>query len=131
MGFPGETEEEFEQTMDFLERCGFAAVHVFPFSVRKGTRAASLPGQLAQKEKAARAQRAKDTAARLSKAYRSRFVGRLLEALPEHRTAGRWAAHGLYGFPIYIEGTGAVKNCPVKVRVTGLYRDGVLAEIIP
>ena len=131
VGFPGETEEEFEQTMDFLERCGFAAVHVFPFSVRKGTRAASLPGQLAQKEKAARAQRAKDTAARLSKAYRSRFVGRLLEALPEHRTAGRWAAHGLYGFPIYIEGTGAVKNCPVKVRVTGLYRDGVLAEIIP
>ena len=131
VGFPGETEEEFEQTMDFLERCGFAAVHVFPFSVRKGTRAASQPGQLAQKEKAARAQRAKDTAARLSKAYRSRFVGRLLEALPEHRTAGRWAAHGLYGFPIYIEGTGAVKNCPVKVRVTGLYRDGVLAEIIP
>ena len=131
VGFPGETEEEFEQTLEFLERCGFAAVHVFPFSVRKGTRAASLPGQLTQKEKAARAQRAKTVAARLSEAYRSRFIGRLLEALPEHRTDGRWAAHGLYGFPIYIEGAGAEKNRPVEVRVRDLYRDGVLAEMIP
>ena len=130
VGFPGESEAEFTETLDFLEQCAFAAVHVFPYSARQGTRAASLSGQLSQREKAARAARAKQTAARLGEAYRSRFIGRRLQALPEHRSGGLWAAHGRYGFPIYIEGTGAAKNRPVEVEVRGLVRDGVIAAIV-
>ncbi len=54
-----------------------------------------------------------------------------MQALPEHLTEdGRWAAHGTYGFPIYIEGEGAAKNHPVTVQVLGLHRDGVSAKII-
>ena len=131
VGFPGETETEFQQTLAFLEKCAFASVHVFPYSVRKGTRAAAMPDQLPHSVKEARAQQAKAVAARLSEAYRSRFAGCVMQALPEHRTGGYWAAHGPYGFPIYIDGEGLQKNHPVQVRVFGLWRDGVRAEVLP
>ena len=127
VGFPGETEDEFMQTLAFLERCAFASVHVFPYSVREGTKAAAMPGQLNQQTKTARAERAKRVAETLSTAYRKQFVGRTLYALPEHPTGGLWAAHGRYGFPVYIEGK-AEKNHPVTVKVIGLYKDGVLAK---
>lgn len=127
VGFPGETEDEFTQTLAFLERCAFASVHVFPYSVREGTKAAAMPGQLDQQTKTARAERAKQVAETLSAAYRKQFVGRTLYALPEHPTGGLWAAHGRYGFPVYIEGK-AEKNHPVTVKVIGLHKDGVLAK---
>lgn len=128
VGFPGETEDEFTQTLAFLERCAFASVHVFPYSVREGTKAAAMPGQLDQQTKTARAERAKQVAETLSAAYRKQFVGRTLYALPEHPTGGLWAAHGRYGFSVYIEDK-AEKNHPVTVKVIGLHKDGVLAKI--
>ena len=128
VGFPGETEDEFTQTLAFLERCAFASVHVFPYSAREGTKAAAMPGQLDQQTKTARAERAKQVAETLSAAYRKQFVGRTLYALPEHPTGGLWAAHGRYGFPVYIEDK-AEKNHPVTVKVIGLHKDGVLAKI--
>lgn len=128
VGFPGETEDEFTQTLAFLERCAFASVHVFPYSVREGTKAAAMPGQLDQQTKTARAERAKQVAETLSAAYRKQFVGRTLYALPEHPTGGLWAAHGRFGFPVYIEDK-AEKNHPVTVKVIGLHKDGVLAKI--
>ena len=128
VGLPGETEDEFTQTLAFLERCAFASVHVFPYSVREGTKAAAMPGQLDQQTKTARAERAKQVAETLSAAYRKQFVGRTLYALPEHPTGGLWAAHGRYGFPVYIEDK-AEKNHPVTVKVIGLHKDGVLAKI--
>ena len=128
VGFPDETEDEFTQTLAFLERCAFASVHVFPYSVREGTKAAAMPGQLDQRTKTARAERAKQVAETLSAAYRKQFVGRTLYALPEHPTGGLWAAHGRYGFPVYIEDK-AEKNHPVTVKVIGLHKDGVLAKI--
>ena len=130
VGFPGETEEEFSQTLAFLQSCGFAAVHVFPFSVREGTRAAQMDGQLPAEVKAERAARAGQVAASLSEAYRARFIGRTLAALPEHRSGEFWASHGDYGFPIYIEGGGLQKNRPVRVRATALCRDGLRAEFL-
>lgn len=131
VGFPGETEEEFAETLAFLKRCAFAAVHVFPFSVREGTRAASLQGQLSQQEKAARAEQAKEVALLLSEEYRCGFIGKEMTVLPEHRTGGFWAAHGTYGFPIYIEeDTRVYKNGPVSVQLEALYRDGLRGKIL-
>ncbi|MBQ6527817.1 MAG: tRNA (N(6)-L-threonylcarbamoyladenosine(37)-C(2))-methylthiotransferase MtaB, partial [Clostridia bacterium] len=54
-GFPGETEQEFEETRAMIREIGFARIHVFPFSAREGTPAASMPGQLSRKEKEDRA----------------------------------------------------------------------------
>lgn len=130
VGFPGETEEEFAQTLEFLNQCAFAAVHVFPYSVREGTRAAQMEGHLPQNVKTTRAARAKAAAARLSEAYLRRFLGRTLLALPEHPAKGVWVSHGTFGFPIYIEGTGIQKNVPLSVQAVDLYRDGLRAKII-
>ena len=57
VGFPGETEEEFSQTLDFIRKCAFSQMHIFPYSRRQGTPAAAMPGQLSNAEKAQRAQR--------------------------------------------------------------------------
>ena len=94
VGFPGETEEEFETTLRFLEKCAFASVHVFPYSPREGTKAADMPGQLDKTVKTERAERAKRVAAVLSENCRRGFIGRELEVLPEHPAGGVWAAHG-------------------------------------
>ena len=58
VGFPGETEEEFAQTLAFLSRCAFSAMHIFPYSRRSGTPAASMPGQCPNAVKQARARQA-------------------------------------------------------------------------
>ena len=129
VGFPGEDDAEFAQTLDFLRRCAFSAIHVFPYSPREGTRAAGMDGQLPNEVKAARADRVRALANELTQDYLARFCGRTLEALPEHRTGGCWAAHGRYGFPIYIDSEQAQKNHPIIVRLTEPYRDGLLAKI--
>ena len=74
-GFPGETEEEFAATLSFIRRCGFAAMHVFPYSVRPGTKAAALP-QLTAAVKDERARRAAAVASELRRAYLRRWIGR-------------------------------------------------------
>ena len=82
-GFPGETEEEFRETLDFAEKVGFYEIHIFPYSVRQGTRAASMPGQLTRTEKAERVRRLSEIAALQSRKFRERRIGREEEILTE------------------------------------------------
>ncbi|WP_283675380.1 tRNA (N(6)-L-threonylcarbamoyladenosine(37)-C(2))-methylthiotransferase MtaB [Butyricicoccus sp. Marseille-Q5471] len=131
VGFPQETEAEFAETLAFLERCAFASVHVFPFSAREGTRAAEMDGQLPQSVKAERASRAKAVAECLSERYRMDLLGRVIDVLPEHTGAdGTWVGHGCFGVPVYIRENALAKNVLSRVCITGLYRDGWLAEKI-
>lgn len=129
VGFPGETEEEFEQTLAFLNRCAFAAVHVFPYSKREGTVAAKMEHQIKQDIKKKRAQIAKSIAAPLSEMYRKSFVGKTLYVLPEQSTKnGYRVSHGNYSFPIYIKDTESEKNKPMYVDIIRVYQDGVLGK---
>lgn len=82
-GFPGETEEDFAETLSFLEKCGFFFVHAFPYSPRPGTAAADMPGQLARAEKEARVRRAGEVVRRLQGAYLASRVGKTLPVLFE------------------------------------------------
>ena len=82
-GFPGETEEEFRETLAFAEKVGFYEIHIFPYSVRQGTRAASMPGQLTKAEKAERVRRLSEIEARQSREFRERRIGREEEILTE------------------------------------------------
>ncbi|MBR3751236.1 MAG: tRNA (N(6)-L-threonylcarbamoyladenosine(37)-C(2))-methylthiotransferase MtaB [Clostridia bacterium] len=88
VGFPGETEEELEATCAFVKRVGFAFVHVFPYSRRKGTRAAEMPDQVAPQVKKARAARLSKICAELKNAYISRFLGCEVEVLAERSANG-------------------------------------------
>ena len=87
-GFPGETEEDFRQTLGFIESCGFLFVHAFPYSRRPGTKAAELPGQLPRAEKEERVRRAGEVIRRMRSEYLASQVGRTLPVLFERPHEG-------------------------------------------
>ncbi len=82
-GFPGETEEEFEETRAFLQKINFYEVHVFKYSRRRKTAADRMPNQLTEKEKAARSSVLIEESAKRSREYRAWYVGRLIDVLLE------------------------------------------------
>ena len=92
-GFPGETEEDFAQTLRFIRSVGFAAMHVFPYSIRPGTRAAEMPGQLTHAVKNARAAQAQAAADQMQTAYLDAQRGQTLRVLFETERDGRWQGH--------------------------------------
>ena len=93
VGFPGETEEEFEKTLDFIRRCGFAQIHVFPYSIRPGTRAAAME-QVPKSVKEERAARAGAIAAALHEEYLQSCVGKTFPVLFEQPGApGFYTGH--------------------------------------
>lgn len=85
VGFPGETREEFQQSLEFVERLEFAKVHVFPFSARPGTEAASLPAHVSYQEKKARVDAMLQVAKASTRQFQQRFLGRRLDVLWESR----------------------------------------------
>lgn len=82
-GFPGETEEEFEETYAFARQIGFYEMHVFKYSRREGTVAANLPGQLTDREKSARSERLITLGKQMSDEYVARHEGLVREVLFE------------------------------------------------
>ena len=92
-GFPGETETDFSETMEFIQSIGFAEMHVFPFSSRPGTKAAELPGQLTHAVKNARAAAAQDAAEKMQIAYLDAQVGTTLQVLFETDRGAQWQGH--------------------------------------
>ncbi len=85
VGFPGETKEEFETTLSFVKECGIYEAHVFKYSRRKGTKADRMPGQLTEKEKAARSNRLISLAAENKKTFMEYYIGREVQALMEEK----------------------------------------------
>ena len=97
VGFPGESEAEFEETVKFLEEVNFYEMHVFKYSVRKGTVAAKLPVQIPDPVKGVRSDVLLEMTERQSKDYRSRFIGKseelLLEEIIQTPEGACWRGH--------------------------------------
>lgn len=93
VGFPGETEAEFEATLAFLSRCSFSRMHIFPYSRREGTPAAAMPDQVPRAVKADRASRAAELAAAMEKSWLSGWIGRTVPVLFEERKEGFWRGY--------------------------------------
>lgn len=85
VGFPGETEEEFQQTYDFIAENKFSELHVFPYSKRTGTPAARMEDQVEEEVKNERVHRLIELSNQLAKEYASRFEGEILEIIPEEQ----------------------------------------------
>ena len=86
VGFPGETEEEFEATKAFLERIGFYEMHIFKYSRRAGTRADRMPEQVPEQVKSVRSEVLLKLEKQMSKAYRESFSGKKKTVLLEEKT---------------------------------------------
>ena len=127
VGFPGETEEEFRQSLEFIRKCAFAGMHIFPYSRRPGTPAADMPGQLGNDVKEERSRAAIAVARQMNRSYRESLVGTLQEVLFEEEGAFS-TGHARNYIRVWAEGKG-LHNRIRSVRITGLYQDGLLGEI--
>lgn len=117
VGFPGETEEEFSTTLDFIRKCGFAQMHLFPYSIRPGTPAAKME-QVSAQVKEERARRAAEVAARMHRDYLEGCVGEVYPVLFEQPKDGRYAGHAPNYMEVFAEGED-LHNEVRSVRITG------------
>lgn len=119
VAFPGETEEEFGATLDFSRRCGFAAMHVFPYSRRTGTPAADLPEQCPNAVKEERAHAAGTLAREMTAAWLGQWVGRTEQVLFEEEKDGLWRGHTTRYIEVRVGGEG-LHNELRQVRIDGV-----------
>ena len=117
-GFPQETEEEFAQTLAFIEECGFAAMHIFPYSIRPGTKAAAME-QVPAAVKEQRTARAAQVAERMHRAYLDGCVGQVYPVLFEQPKGERYAGHAPNYMEVDVEASG-LHNVIKNVRITGV-----------
>ena len=128
VGFPGESEEEFRETLAFVEKCAFSAMHIFPYSRRSGTPAAQMPGQVPNAVKEERAHRAGELARRLEEAYLEAWVGETLPVLFEEKKDGLWRGHAPNYTEVLLAGED-LHNVEKRVRITGRKELSLLGEI--
>ena len=127
-GFPGETEEEFAQTLAFIERCGFAAMHIFPYSVRPGTKAAAMPDQCTAAVKEQRAARAAEMAERMKQAYLRGCVGQTYPVLFEQERNGLYVGHAPNYCQVGVRGED-LHNIVLNVKIAGVDGDMLIGEL--
>jgi len=128
VAFPGETEEEFRQSLDFIRKCDFADMHIFPYSRRPGTPADKMPGQHNNATKEARSRAAIAVAEEMSHAYRENLIGTKLEVLFEENDGLYCTGHAPNYVKVYAEGQN-LHNEIHTVTVKEVYKDGVIGTL--
>ena len=129
VAFPGETEEEFRQSLEFIRKCAFADMHIFPYSRRPGTPADKMPGQLGNAIKEERSRAAIAVAEEMSKAYREKLVGTIQPVLFEEKDGDFFTGHAPNYVKVYMEGEN-LHNQVRDVEITAVYKDGVIGKCI-
>ena len=117
VGFPDETEEDFQNTLDFLRKCSFSQVHIFPYSRRKGTVADTMDHQITNGEKKRRAHLAKEVTDGTRRDFLEGCIGETLPVLFETTDGKIWQGHSDTYLNVLVEGEnlrGFVKNVKIK-----------------
>ena len=127
-GFPEETEEEFAQTLDFIRSCGFAQMHIFPYSIRPGTPAANMK-QIPKSVKEERARRGAAVAAEMRREYLNACVGNIYPVLFEQPKGDKFFGHAPNYMEVLVDGAN-LHNVVRNVRITGVEDEALLGEIV-
>ncbi len=129
VGFPGETDAEFQETLDFCRQMQFARIHVFPYSPRPGTEAADMTQQVPAAVKKQRSRQMLSLARDSAKSFQQRFFGIAMNVLWEKQSGGIWS--GLTGnyIKVYAGNDKDLTNRVLPVKLMKLYRDGVWGSI--
>lgn len=127
VGFPGETIEMYERGLRFIEQMNFSEMHVFPYSKRTGTPAARMEDQVDEEEKNRRVQEMIDLSERMQLSYAEKFVGTVVEVIPEREAKGREGSGVLTGHSdnyLNVEFTGPEsllgELCEVRITAAGV-----------
>lgn len=127
VGFPTETEQDFEDSLRIVEEAGFAQIHAFPYSPREGTNAYKRYKELPFALKKQRVDRLLEAGAKQKEKYLCRFIGKTLTIVPETFTDGHTEGYAENYARVYVAGD--IGKTPVAVRVQALYKDGVIAVL--
>ena len=130
VGFPGEDDSEFEESLSFVRDQGFARVHVFPYSTRPGTRAAELPETVDHATKRERMDRMLAVAASAEDAFSRGRVGEEAEVLWEERRDGRWLGTTDHYLRVWSDGPGSLGGRLGPARLAEWTPEGVRAEMV-
>ena len=129
VAFPGETEEEFAQSLEFIQKCAFADMHVFPYSRRPGTPADKMPGQHNNATKEERSRRAIAVAEKMRRAHMESLQGTVQEVLFEEQSGAYYTGHTRNYMKVYVQGED-LHNCIRSVQLTEPYGDGMLGQCL-
>lgn len=127
-GFPGETEEEFAQTVDTCQKAGFARMHVFPYSEREGTKAAAMAGSVPRGVREERARRLIAVGRELERAALERRVGQIEDVLIEE-TDAQGRGTGYTGGYMRVHVPGARPGTIVRARIDGIQDEELSGEL--
>ena len=128
IGFPEETEEEFEDTLRFIQSCKFAQMHIFPYSIRPGTPAANMK-QIPKSVKEERARRGAAVAAEMRREYLNACVGNIYPVLFEQPKGDKFFGHAPNYMEVLVDGAN-LHNVVRNVRITGVEDEALLGEIV-
>jgi threonylcarbamoyladenosine tRNA methylthiotransferase MtaB len=130
VGFPGETDAEFRETLGFCREMRFARIHVFPFSPRPGTAAAAMPHRVPVNIMKERNRQVLALARECARSFRQGYLGRTMDVLWEQQVGGVWS--GLTGnyIRVYAGNNGDLNNKLLSVKLVKLYRDEVWGEVL-
>ena len=130
VGFPGETEREFEESRTFAQRIGFARAHVFPYSPRKGTVAANMPEQIDEEIKKIRAAKMQQTADSLEKDFCKNTVGSVVDVLFERESSpGVYEGHAGNYMVVRVKSNADIGGKIVKIIITGTAGKALVGKI--
>ena len=129
VAFPGETEEEFAQSLKFIQACGFADMHIFPYSRRPGTPADKMPGQLSNAVKEERSKAAIAVAERMKRDYLLRQLGTCRQVLFEERQGDFSVGHTPNYIKVYVKAE-SLHNQIRTVRLDNLQGDGIFGTLL-
>ena len=121
--------EEFQESLQFIQKCGFSDMHIFPYSRRPGTPADKMSGQHPNAVKEQRSREAIAVAEKMSQEYRKRLIGSTLQVLFEEPEGEYFTGHAPNYVKVYVTGE-KLHNQFRTVKVTDIYCDGVLGTIL-
>ena len=129
VAFPGETEAEFQESLSFIRKCGFADMHIFPYSRRPGTPADKMSGQHNNATKEERSRTAIAVAEEMRKAYETSMVGTVHNVLFEEAEGEYCTGHTPNYIKVYAKAAN-LHNRILPVRLGTPFRDGMLGELL-
>lgn len=131
VGFPGETEEEFLQSLAFVKQVGFARAHVFAYSPREGTRAASMPNQLTRQQKEERSRQMIAATNQTRDHFLKRQIGKIYDVLFEHTmTEEGTEGYTPHYVPVFCKAAKPLSRKIFPVKITAVSGDHCIGEIL-
>ena len=129
VGFPGETEEEFEKTYSFLKKIKFYKMHIFKYSPRKGTKASVMKNQIPGDIKEERSKRLIELSNKNEHEYNIQYIGKEVDVLFEEEKVGLYKGHTQNYIMVYCESNEKLDNKIKKVKCKKVIEDHILAEL--